>query len=80
MFLPKDIGRQYGELVGALGVVEIPDDVLQDLVVDLETKRQAVRGLLPLLFLAEMEQPGVVSLVRSAEQFAQPLVDMEAIG
>ena len=36
--LAEDFGRQDGELVGAFGVVEPADDVLEDLVVDLQAE------------------------------------------
>ena len=43
--LAEDLGGQHGELVGAVGVVELADDLLERLVVDGQAEGQLVGRL-----------------------------------
>ena len=74
--LPEDVGRQHRELVGALGVVEALEDVLERLVVDREAGVSASGASARPLLVGEVEEAGVVALVGLAEELAQARVDV----
>jgi hypothetical protein len=40
--LPEDIGRQDGELIGAVGIVEIAEHILEGLVIQLQPQRECI--------------------------------------
>jgi hypothetical protein len=65
--LAEDVGRQNGELVGACRVVDASQDIAQDLVVELEIRRQLVMGLGAVFRAREMKEPGVVAFVGAVE-------------
>ncbi len=69
--LAEDIGGQDGKLVGAVGVVQVGEDVLERLVVEHQTRGERVGGIGLVLLVAEVEQAGVVALVGLAEELAQ---------
>ena len=68
--LSKDIRGQYGELVGAVRVIEAADDPLENPVVHLKTQRDLVGRLFTLDVRVEMEQPRVVALIGFLEEYA----------
>ena len=65
--LSQDVRAEQGEFVGAFRVLEPADDVLEKAVVDLERQRPLVGWLAAILLRREMEQPGVVAVVRLVE-------------
>jgi hypothetical protein len=70
----EDLGGDHREPVGALWRVEFLDHLREDNVVDLQARGQSVRLSSPGFFL-EMEEAGVVLLVRLPEEFDEPRVD-----
>ncbi len=66
--LAEDVGGQDGELVGAVGIVQAREDVLEGLVVDGQLGRQLVGAFVPVLFPLEVEQAGVVAVVGLAKE------------
>ena len=76
--LTEDIGRQDAELIGALRVVEAPEDVLERLVVDGEAEREAIGcvGTAPLVL--EVEETRVVTVVGLDVELAQVRADVLA--
>ena len=54
--LAQDVGRKNRELVGAVWVVEVAEDIFQDLVVDLKRESQLVDCTIgPIFFVLEVE-------------------------
>ena len=76
--LAEDVGRHHVENVGAIGVVEALEDLLQRFVVEGECVREPV-GLAAILLGVEVEQAGIVAVVREGEEFLQPAVDAGAV-
>jgi len=78
--LPQDLRRQHRKLVGAFGVVQAFDDILQRSVVNGKRGRKEV-GLLGLvLFVFEVEDAGVVARIGAAEELDQARVNARAVG
>ena len=77
--LPEDVGGKHRELVRRVGVVEVADDVLEDLVVDGEGGRQGVRALREVLLALEVKQAGVVPFVGTLEQLEEAAIGVRAI-
>ena len=67
------------KLVRTIGIIEIPDDLNERLVVDVEVQGERVGGFPSILFFLEMKQPGIVLLISPLELFAQALVGPLAI-
>jgi len=67
--LAQDVGWQHRELVGAVGVIQVLEDVAQDFVVDFQPRSHRVRRITaaPLWVCLEEEQAGVVARVRVPE-------------
>jgi len=78
--LAEDIGGEDGELVGAFGVVEAGDDVLEGLVVDVEPEGELVGGFGAVLFAGEVKDARVVAFVGAAEELGEAGVDARAVG
>jgi hypothetical protein len=76
--LAEDFGRHGGEFVGALGVVQPAEDVLEDFVVQVEVGGELVGRLAAALAL-EVEQAGVVLFVGAVEELDEPFVGAFAV-
>jgi hypothetical protein len=76
----EGVGRDDGEGVGALRVIEGRDDFLKDGVVEREAEREAVGGLVAALLGLEVEETGVVAQVGVAADVAEARVDLGAGG
>src|SRR3989344_196141 len=55
------------------------ENLLERLVVDVQSKRQPVGRLVAVLFLAEMKKPRVIAVVGPMEYFAQARINIGAI-
>ena len=75
----EDVRAEHGKFVRAIRVVEVLENLFERFVVDAQMQRQFVRCAGTLLLLREMEQAGVVALIRRAEQSAQAVVNIDAI-
>ena len=70
--VPENSGRDKRKLVLAVGEVEAFYYPFQDLVINRDGERERVRGFVPIRFLLEVEEPGVVFVVGKAEDLAEP--------
>ncbi len=73
--LSENIGRKNRELVRAVGVIQVPNNLLQRRVVDFERERQLVRGLWPVALFVKMKEARVVPVVRLLEELAESGID-----
>ena len=55
--LPQDIGGQDGKLVGAVGIIEVVDDIAQRFVAELDIQRQVLSGSLARSSLPKWNKP-----------------------
>ena len=78
--LPEDIGGQDGKFVGAVGVVQVAEDVFERFVVDHQAGGQVIGCVGLLFFSMEVEEPGVVALVGLLEELHQAGVDIRRSG
>ena len=69
--LPQDLRRQHREGIGAVGEVELLDDLLQRAVIYLQAGGDGVRPV-PARLRLEMKYPRVVALIRLLEQLKEP--------
>ena len=78
--LAEDVGRQDGKFVGAVGVVEVAEDVFERFVVDEQAGGQAVGEVGLVFFCTEVEQSGVVTLVGALKELDQVGVNVRGFG
>ena len=77
--LPEDIGGQHRELVGAFGVIQVGENILERFIIQRQTHGEGV-GRISLTFLCpEVEQTGVIAIIGIAEQLAQARVDVTTV-
>ena len=77
--LAQDVRGENGELIRAFGIVEPVDDVFKRFIVDRDVRGELVRFLVAVLFSLEMEQPGIVPVIRLAEELHEPLIYIGAV-
>ena len=77
--LAENFRGKDGELVGALGIVEPAQNILEHLVVDLQTGREVIGRFGAILFGMEVKEAGVVSVVGLFVDIAKPPIDVLAV-
>ena len=77
--LAEDFRGKDGKLVGALGIVEPAQNILEHLVVNLQTRREVVGRFGSILFGVEVKEAGVVSVVGLFVEIAKPPIDVLAV-
>ena len=77
--LTQNLRGQHGKLVRTFGIVQAADDVFQRLVVDRKPQGQFVGRLVAVLLGREVEQAGVVALVRTLEEFGQSAINASTV-
>src|SRR5439155_19847786 len=77
--LTENIGWQNGKFVGAVWIIETPDDFLEDGIVDFELGREVVGRFDAIFFLLKIKQTGVVTLVGFAKELVQSAISVVAI-
>ena len=68
----EDCGRDDREQVRRLWIVEPFDDPFEHLVVNRHRERESIGQFVRVLLLLEVEEPGVVFLIRVPEDIAEP--------
>jgi hypothetical protein len=79
VYAAEDVGADHGEFVGAFGIVQPADDGFERGVVDVERRCERVGRFVAVLFLLEVEEPGVVAGVGIAEELLEPVVALLAV-
>ncbi|MEI6103755.1 MAG: hypothetical protein WCP70_07395 [Methanothrix sp.] len=67
--LAQDLSRDLREDIGAIGIVQIVDDLFEHLVIDVQVRSYSVRFLLAILLLFKIKYAGIISLISFPEQF-----------
>jgi hypothetical protein len=77
--LAENVRRKLRENVWRFRVIQTVDNAAQQFVVKIQAQRKLVRRLMATFFRLEVEQPGVIAVVRFLEELAKPGVDVVMI-
>ena len=77
--LTENFRGEDRELIGALGVIEPAQNILEHIVVDLQPRGEVIGRFGSVFFLAEMKEAGVVAVVGLFVEIAQTAIDVLAV-